>query len=145
GFLDEYISKERLHKMIRYVDDIYLRFGAPEHVYGDDEEKVAAIAKKAVMADLRLIPSRIRHLGSGRTLAVLQAMQEELERKGVEVAFDSACTELLVEQGVAVGVRLKNGQEYRAKYIIVGPGREGSEWLVGEGRRLGLPPTVNPV
>ena len=80
GFLDEYISKERLHKMIRYVDDIYLRFGAPEHVYGDDEEKVAAIAKKAVMADLRLIPSRIRHLGSGRTLAVLQAMQEELER-----------------------------------------------------------------
>ncbi|HHW11856.1 MAG TPA: NAD(P)/FAD-dependent oxidoreductase [Firmicutes bacterium] len=145
GFLDEYISKERLHKMIRYVDDIYLRFGAPEHVYGDDEEKVAAIAKKAVMADLRLIPSRIRHLGSGRTLAVLQAMQEELERKGVEVAFNSACTELLVEKGVAVGVRLKNGQEYRAKYIIVGPGREGSEWLVAEGRRLGLPTTVNPV
>ena len=48
GFLDEYISKDRLHKMIRYVDDIYLRFGAPEQVYGDDEEKVAAIEKKAI-------------------------------------------------------------------------------------------------
>ena len=145
GFLDEYISKDRLHKMIRYVDDIYLRFGAPEQVYGDDEEKVAAIEKKAIQADLRLIPSRIRHLGSGRTLAVLQAMQEDLEQKGVEVALNSVCTELIVENGVAVGVRLKDGQEYRGKYIIVGPGREGSEWLVAEGRRLGLTTTVNPV
>jgi uncharacterized FAD-dependent dehydrogenase len=143
--LDEYISKDRLHKMIRYVDDIYLRFGAPEQVYGDDEEKVAAIEKKAIQADLRLIPSRIRHLGSGRTLAVLQAMQEDLEQKGVEVALNSVCTELIVENGVAVGVRLKDGQEYRGKYIIVGPGREGSEWLVAEGRRLGLTTTVNPV
>ena len=143
--MDEYISKDRLHKMIRYVDDIYLRFGAPEQVYGDDEEKVAAIEKKAIQADLRLIPSRIRHLGSGRTLAVLQAMQEDLEQKGVEVALNSVCTELIVENGVAVGVRLKDGQEYRGKYIIVGPGREGSEWLVAEGRRLGLTTTVNPV
>ena len=145
GFLDEYISKERLHKMIRYVDDLYLRFGAPGEVYGDDEEKVAAIAKKAVLADLRLIPSRIRHLGSGRTLEVLQAMKEYLEEKGVEVALNHTCAELLVENGAAVGVRLKDGQEYRAQYIIVGPGREGSEWLVAEGRRLGLETTVNPV
>ncbi|NLY91295.1 MAG: FAD-binding protein [Firmicutes bacterium] len=145
GFLDEYISKDRLHKMIRYVDDLYLRFGAPEEVYGDDEEKVAEIEKKAVLADLRLIPSRIRHLGSGRTLEVLQAMKDYLEEKGVEVALNSLCEELLVENGVAVGVRLKGGAEYRAPYIIVGPGREGSEWLVAEGRRLGLKTTVNPV
>ena len=61
------------------------------------------------------------------------------------MALNSVCTELIVENGVAVGVRLKDGQEYRAKYIIVGPGREGSEWLVAEGRRLGLTTTVNPV
>ncbi len=145
GFLDEYISKDRLHKMIRYVDDLYLRFGAPEEVYGDDEEKVAEIEKKAILADLRLIPSRIRHLGSGRTLEVLQAMKEYLEGKGVEVALNSVCEELLVENGAAVGIRLKGGAEYRAPYIIVGPGREGSEWLVAEGRRLGLKTTVNPV
>ncbi|HEY8392395.1 MAG TPA: FAD-dependent oxidoreductase [Capillibacterium sp.] len=145
GFLDEYISKDRLHKMIRYVDDLYLRFGAPHEVYGDDEEKVAEIEKKAVLADLRLIPSRIRHLGSGRTLEVLQAMKDYLEAKGVEVALNSVCEELLVENGVAVGVRLKDGAEYRAPYIIVGPGREGSGWLVAEGRRLGLKTTVNPV
>ena len=145
GFLDEYISKDRLHKRIRYVDDLYLRFGAPEKVYGDDEETITEIEKRAILADLRLIPSRIRHLGSGRTLEILEAMKEHLERKGVEVSIGSACEELLVKNGEAVGVRLSGGEVFTGKYIIVGPGREGSEWLVAEGKRLGLKTTVNPV
>ena len=145
GFLDEYISKDRLHKRIRYVDDLYLRFGAPEKVYGDDEETITEIEKKAILADLRLIPSRIRHLGSGRTLEILEAMKEHLERKGVEVSIGSACEELLVKNGEAVGVRLCGGEVFTGKYIIVGPGREGSEWMVAEGKRLGLKTTVNPV
>ena len=145
GFLDEYLPKDRLHKRIRYVDDLYLRFGAPEKVYGDDEETITGIEKKAILADLRLIPSRIRHLGSGRTLEILEAMKEHLERKGVEVSIGSACEELLVKNGEAVGVRLSGGEVFTGKYIIVGPGREGSEWMVAEGKRLGLKTTVNPV
>ena len=145
GFLDEYISKDRLHKRIRYVDDLYLRFGAPEKVYGEDKEAITEIEKKAILADLRLIPSRIRHLGSGRTLEILEAMKEHLERKGVEVSIGSACEELLVKNGEAGGVRLSGGEVFTGKYIIVGPGREGSEWMVAEGKRLGLKTTVNPV
>ena len=145
GFLDEYLSKDRLHKMIRYVDDLYLRFGAPEKVYGDDEAQIAEIEQRAILADLRMIPSRIRHLGSGRTLEILQAMKEYLEDKGVEVALGTTCEELVVEAGKAVGVRTGRGETYYGKYIIVGPGREGSEWLVAEGKRLGLKTTVNPV
>ena len=64
GFLDEYMTKEELSKLIRYVDDIYLRFGAPVQIYGEDEETITRIEKKAVLADLRFIPSA-RHLGSG--------------------------------------------------------------------------------
>ena len=145
GFLDEYITKEKLHKLIRYVDDLYLHFGAPEKVYGDDDEAVAQIEKQAVLADLRLIPSRIRHLGSGRTLDILQAMKEDLERKGVEVATGEVVAELLVKEGKITGVRTNKGREYKGEYVIVGPGREGAEWLVAEGKRLGLRTTVNPV
>ena len=145
GFLDEYVSKERLHKLIRYVDDLYLRFGAPERVYGDDEEAVSRIEKKAVLADLRLIPSRIRHLGSGRTLEILQVMQDYLEEKGVDISTGVTCEEILVEQGKITGVRTTDGREYHAEFVILGPGREGAEWLVKEGERLGLKTTVNPV
>ena len=72
-------------------------------------------------------------------------MKEYLEDKGVEVALGTTCEELVVEAGKAVGVRTGRGETYYGKYIIVGPGGRGSEWLVAEGKRLGLKATVNPV
>lgn len=145
GFLDEYLSKEELSKLIRYVDDIYLRFGAPVQVYGEDEETITRIEKKAVLSDLRFIPSRIRHLGSGRTLEVLQAMEDYLTGQGVEIRTEETCEELLVEKGRVTGVRTNTGQEIPASFVILAPGRQGAEWLAREAARLGLETRVNPV
>ena len=145
GFLDDYISKERLHKLIREVDDIYLKYGAPSEVYGTDEEAIAQIEKKAVLADLRLIPSRIRHLGTGRTQKVLQAMQDYLIEQGVEIITGEGTEELIVSDGEVKGVRTAKGHEYMGRYVIAGPGREGSDWLVREASRLKLGSVINPV
>ncbi len=145
GFLDDYIAKEKLHKLIREVDDVYLKFGAPPEIYGTDEEAIARIEKKAVLADLRLIPSRIRHLGTGRTRTVLQAMQDHLRAKGVEIVTGEETAALIVENGQIKGVRTKKGDELLGRYVIAGPGREGSDWLVHEANRLKLRSMVNPV
>ena len=145
GFLDEYRTKEELSKLIRYVDDVYLRFGAPAQVYGEDEETITRIEKKAVLSDLRFIPSRIRHLGSGRTLEVLQAMEDYLTGQGVEIRTEETCEELLVEKGRVTGVRTNSGLEIPASFVILAPGRQGAGWLAGEAARLGLETRVNPV
>ena len=145
GFLDEYIPKQELSKLIRAVDDTYLRFGAPTEVYGTDEEKIAQIEKRAVLADLRLIPSRIRHLGTGRSQTVLQATQDYLLEKGVAIFIREEAEEITVQEGRVRGIRTSGGQEYLSDYVIVGPGREGSDWLVKEARRLKLDSVVNPV
>jgi uncharacterized FAD-dependent dehydrogenase len=42
-------------------------------------------------------------------------------------------------------VRTQKGEEYYAGHVIVSPGREGSDWLSKEGRRLKLDASVNPV
>lgn len=145
GFLEDYISKEKLHKLIRAIDDIYLSFGAPPEIYGTDEEAISQNEKKAVLADLRLIPSRIRHLGTGRSQKVLQAMQDFLLEKGVEIQTGVEAAEILTQNGQVTGVRTKKGEEYSGKYLIIGPGREGSDWLVKEAKRLKLDSAVNPV
>ena len=145
GFLDEYVPKAKLHQYVRMVDDIYLRYGAPAEVFGTDDEAIARIEKQAVLADLRLIPSRIRHLGTGRSQEVLQAMQDALIERGVVIETEVEVDEIIVESGRAAGVRTKDGREIRGNYIIAGPGREGSDWLVKEGKRLKLHSTVNPV
>jgi uncharacterized FAD-dependent dehydrogenase len=145
GFLDEYIPKHELHKLIRAVDDIYVKFGAPTEIYGTDEEAIAQIEKKAVLADLRLIPSRIRHLGTGRSQKVLQEMQDHLMAQGVEIFTGEEVAAIITRDGRLQGVRTTKGTEILSQYVIVGPGREGSNWLVKEARRLKLESTVNPV
>lgn len=145
GFLDEYIPKEKLHQYVHRIDDIYLKYGAPSKVYGTDEEAIGRIEKQAVLADLRLVPSQIRHLGTGRSQEVLQAMQDDLIKQGVVIETGVEVTEIIVASGRVQGVRTKDGREYRADYVIAGPGREGSDWLVKEGKRLKLQSTVNPV
>lgn len=145
GFLDEYVTKERLHKLVRYVDDVYLRYGAPKEVYGTDEEAIADIERRAVLANLRLIPSKIRHLGTGRTKEVLQAMQDYLVEKGLEIQLKESAQEMLVKDGKLIGIRTGQGTEYHADYVVLGPGREGAEWLGNQADRLKLRKTVNPV
>ena len=67
------------------------------------------IQKRAVLADLRLIPSQIRHLGTGYTKIVLQAMQDYLVQKGVEIFTGIAVEEIIVNDGQIKGVRANRG------------------------------------
>lgn len=146
GILDEFVPKERLNKLIRYVDDVYLKFGAPPEVYGTNEDAINEISRKAVKADLRLIPSRIRHLGTGRSKAVLEAMKDYLVEKGVDITLQTQVDRILTDgQNGLCGIVTADGQEYRAKYVVAAPGREGSKWLADEARRLGLSLAINPV
>ncbi|MBI1250729.1 MAG: FAD-dependent oxidoreductase [Alphaproteobacteria bacterium] len=50
--------------------------------------------------------------------AITQAMAMACAEKGVEIVIDSAVDRVLVDGGKAVGVRLANGQEERARCVI---------------------------
>ena len=53
GMLDLYMEKPQLMSLIDYIDSIYLKFGATQTVYGDDnKEAVRKIQKDAASADL---------------------------------------------------------------------------------------------
>ncbi|KKM11150.1 FAD-dependent oxidoreductase [Clostridiales bacterium PH28_bin88] len=146
GMLDQYIPTERLVDLIKYVDGIYVKFGGPDKVYGlENDDAIQEIHRRAVLADLKLVPAPIRHLGTGRTKEILKAMKEFLVNQGVEVLTDVAVEQVLTRDGKAVGVRTRSGEEISARYVVVAPGREGSEWLGEEAQRLGLQTAVNPV
>ncbi|MBM7856097.1 putative FAD-dependent dehydrogenase [Desulfohalotomaculum tongense] len=146
GNLDSYIGKPRLEEYIKYVDDIYLEFGAPEKVYGlGQEEEIEKIKRQALEAELKLVPMPIRHLGTGRCMEILQNMQDYLAEKGVEIATDCAVDQVLVKDNRAVGIKTAGGEEFYGKNVILAPGREGADWLQQEAKRLNLTTAVNPV
>jgi uncharacterized FAD-dependent dehydrogenase len=148
GYLERYISKSDLVSFIEYVDAVYLKYGAPEGVYGEDEKGVAEIKRKAALSDLLFVPSRIRHIGTDKCLEVLRAMESDL-RSRVNVAFKRFAKDILVSgrgKGKRVtGVRLDDGTDCMAGHVVLAPGREGSKWLEGLARRHKLDTLRNPV
>lgn len=48
GSLEQYIGEKHLAELIDYIDRIYVNFGAPEQVYGlENEEEIEAMKRQA--------------------------------------------------------------------------------------------------
>jgi len=144
GWLDQYVSSKELGELVNHVDEIYLKFGATEHVYGIDIEKIEEIERKASLAGLKLIRQKIRHMGTERCAQTLRKMRQELNSK-VEFKPKTDVKGLIVKNGTVEGVETVNGEKYLAKYVVVAPGRSGAEWLQSEAQALGLKTLNNPV
>lgn len=144
GQLNAYISDEELLRLIRYVDQIYIDFGAPDRVYGTNEDEVEDLAHRAILADLKLIPSAIRHVGTDQWPTLLRAMHEVIEQR-VDIMMETNVARLIVHNNRVAGVELTSGETIEADYVIAAPGREGADWLLEEARRLGLESINNPV
>ena len=144
GQLNTFLPDRTLQDLIREVDRIYIDFGAPDKVYGTDEDELAEIQRKATLADLRLIPSHIRHMGTDACPEILRKMRDDI-RGTVDIHTDTAVASILTKDSVVTGIETSNGETVEADYVIVGPGREGADWLACEARRLGLKTVNNPV
>jgi len=130
-------------ELIDYVDSLYLKFGAPDRVYGVGEE-VEELGRQATLADLRLIPVKLRHIGTERLRQVLKAIRDFIVR-GVEVRLGEAATAIVVDDGVVAGVETSRGEHLECRYLILAPGREGADWLTKEADRLKLSLSSNPI
>lgn len=130
GELPTYIGYEETVDLIKYVDDIYLHFGADPKVHGvDHPEKIRDIRTKAIQSNLKLIECPVRHMGTEVGYTIYQRIQNYLTKElGVEIKFRTPAESLIVENNEVVGVVAK-GETYLAKKVIVAVGRDGSEWF----------------
>jgi hypothetical protein len=145
GFMNRYCTPGQMIELVEYVDEAYRTFGAPAEIYGGDVEAVANLQRQAARFDMKLIPSRYRHLGTEGCEELLGKVRAHLGGK-VSIRCKAPVAEVLVNgSGGARGVRLEDGQELEAEYVILAPGREGSPWLAKEAHRLHLTTTINPV
>jgi len=144
GWLKDYLSATELSTYIDYVDAIYLSFGAGGAVHGEDNAALARLKKKAAGYNLELIPARIRHIGTDLCKEVLRKVREHLTGK-VDIIFDVPVEQIGVANGEVTGIITEDGKSFDAHYVIAAAGREGSTWLSGEAKRLGLSVHKNPV
>jgi len=143
GRLTELIGFEQAKALIDYVDSIYLRFGAPPKVYGVGDN-LPALEREAASAGLKLTPVKLRHLGTEFCLATLKGMRDYLSSR-VDIRLRTTIRNIIVGDGAIEAIETSDCERLSCRYLILAPGREGSEWLSNEAERLGLSLESNPV
>ena len=131
GHLVDYMSRDKVEDLISYSDQLYLDFGATEEVFGTDLKTYKELEREAVLAELKLVYSPVRHLGTERSLDVLKNMQDYLAER-ITILNNVSAKSLIVECEQVKGIVLDNGETICAEYTIIAPGREGADWLTQE-------------
>ncbi|MFQ6122382.1 MAG: NAD(P)/FAD-dependent oxidoreductase [Dehalococcoidales bacterium] len=143
GRFRDYLRESEAEALIKHVDDIYLKFGASSKLYGVGEE-IEEIRHRASLAELRLTPVPLRHLGTEHCYSVLKAMRDRLASR-LEFKLEVATSTIIVDDGKVKGIETEAGDRFLCRYLILAPGREGADWLSKEANRLNLTMHNNPV
>ena len=145
GWLADFVGTAELERLIEYTDGIWLEFGADSTVHGPDPDVAADLVHRAVKSDMRLIPMRIRHIGTDHSPQVLAAMRAELENAGVEIRTGTAVASIRSADGRVTGLEMADGTVVGAEAVIAAPGRDGADWLAEQARILGIALKSNAV
>jgi len=143
GRLKDYIGENDTEALIKYVDGIYLKFGASDKLYGIGDE-VDELRRKACQAGLRLVSVPLRHLGTERCRLVLKATRDYLMSR-LELQLEAEASTIIVNNGEVRGIETEAGDRFDCRYLILAPGREGVDWLAKEANQLNLTLHGNPV
>lgn len=127
GWMTDYLADDKVIELIKRVDNINLEHGAPKTITDPTTNEVIEIEKIGYAKGLKLLRSKVRHLGTEINLQILQSIYEHLNGK-VDYQFRTAVTDLIIEDGVIKGIKT-DSDEYYAEKVILAVGRDGSKWL----------------
>lgn len=129
GWMKDYLPKDEILSLIKYVDQINLKHGAPDIITDPNTKEVLDIERKGLAVGLKLLRSEVRHLGTEVNLKLLASIYEELKSFGVNFIFKDEVKDIIVEEGAVKGVVDAKNNEYYSKNVLLSVGRPGSTWL----------------
>lgn len=141
GSLHEHVGKQRALELMRYVDQINLKFGGEgTKLYSTAD---SAIKQTCLQHGLHLLDAQVRHLGTDINYVVLENMYQELRNK-VEFRFNTAASSVQrIRNGYSV--LLENGETVTASKCVISVGRSGSKWMESVCLNMGIPTRSNRV
>ena len=150
GNVTDYLTVQEVRDLIHYADDIYLKFGAPDKVFGKSDKFAEQVSYEAHKHNIKLIPCPVRHMGTEYSFEVLREMYRYLNsRENFEFREYTKADTIEIEDGQATGVWLigKDGERRleKARFVVAAPGRGGAEWLTAVARANHLQTINNAV
>ncbi|MDD2447623.1 MAG: FAD-dependent oxidoreductase, partial [Tissierellia bacterium] len=129
GNLPEYIGYDKTKELIEYVDNIYLKYGADDKIYGiDKNEEIRNVRKKAINANLKLVECPIRHMGTEEGYNIYTKIEQTLTDLGIEMKFRRPVKNLIINNENRIEGLIAD-KEYYSDKVVICVGRDGSNWL----------------
>jgi uncharacterized FAD-dependent dehydrogenase len=139
GDLTEFVSRSAADELISYIDGIFTKHGVSQKA--DISPEARKLEIRAMREGLKYIPIRQKHIGSDVLPSVVVSINKEMESFGLEVLIKTTATDLIIKNGKVTGVKIKKGAKesiLSADYVIVAPGRAGSQWLLDLAKKKGI-------
>ena len=125
SFIKKYYSSKEIKEYMKYVDDIYLSFGASNKLEGITRvDEIVDLQEKAKKQKLNLVDVPIRHLGTEKAHELFYKIEKFLEDK-VYMLFEEEVTDLLVKDKKVYGVKCRE-KYFLAEKVIMAVGVDGS-------------------
>ena len=140
GTLYEYIGKAKALELMRYVDDINMRYGGEgTKLYSTAGTKFKKIC---IQNNLHLLNASVRHLGTDINYVVLENLYNDMKDK-MDFYFDTPVeTVKAIDGGYEVFLKDKS---YTCSKCIISVGRIGSKWMERVCKELEIPTKSNRV
>ncbi len=141
GSLHEHVGKKKALDLMRYVDEINLKYGGEgTRLYSTAN---SAIKQMCLQHGLHLLDAQVRHLGTDINYVVLENLYSELKEK-VDFYFNTAVAAIRKTENGYEAV-LENGKTVTASQCVISVGRSGSKWMEGVCREMGIATRSNRV
>ncbi len=124
GTLHEYVGKKKALELMRYVDEINMKFGgAGTRLYSTAGSRFKTLC---IQNDLHLLDASVRHLGTDINYIVLGNIYDYLKER-VDFFFDTPVQSIAAVDG-GYEVQCADAR-HRCEKCIVSVGRSGSKWM----------------
>ena len=140
GTLHEYIGKKSALELMKYVDEINMRFGGEgTKLYSTAGSK---FKKECMQNNLHLLDASVRHLGTDVNYVVLENMYAYMKDRA-DFYFDTPVESVKIIDG-GYEIMCAKGS-FTANDCIISVGRSGSKWMEHICAELDIPTKSNRV
>lgn len=135
--LTQFMPAPKAQELIAETEQLFNRFGMDGPVYPTSMEEALSIRKKAKRHGINLLIIKQKHIGSDRLPGYIAGIADDIRSKGVTIHTSEEARDVIVENGRARGV-ITNRRKYFSNYIILAPGRAGSDWIGSLAHKYGI-------
>ncbi|MHC1579231.1 MAG: FAD-binding protein, partial [Candidatus Alkanophagales archaeon] len=112
--------------LVRYVDSVFLKYGAPPELYKGEKEEIEELKRRAMSAGARFVEIDQRHIGSDNAKSVIKKFKADLQGEGVDFLLNTSAVDIVVEGGRCRGVVVESDggrKVITGKCTLLAPGR----------------------